>query len=275
MTLGWLIDAIQLLMEKNHHVLLYSDWSNASDYKDTPKSFGTVALHSTELHAEAVEAIELLDDIVGNLSEEMKYLAWATGVKVPFLPLHGAHEAKLFICLVLEMPRFDELSMSILWCRHVDGLSIFPKLPVYLRLYYELWERNQRVQDAVRGSRNELQLLENVNDTNMLLSCSCDTKTSHKEEKEGTTLFFGKSDGEDTNSIHDADHDAASNDAGVVEIGSEKHLPYTSGSSWANVNAPIPMLQQPHYLAIRPHQQLGPPTVGGWGPSNWFIFLGR
>ena len=42
----WKIDALQLLVEKNHGILLYPDWSNASDYKDTSESFGTVALHS-------------------------------------------------------------------------------------------------------------------------------------------------------------------------------------------------------------------------------------
>ena len=89
---------------------------------------------------EAVAAVELSEDIVGKLSNEMKYLAHATGVKVPFLPVHGPEEAKLFTRLVLEMPSFDELVMSIVWCKHVDGSSTFPKLPVYLRLYYERWE---------------------------------------------------------------------------------------------------------------------------------------
>jgi hypothetical protein len=42
----WKIDALQSLVEKKHGVLLYPDWSNASDYKETAESFGTVALHS-------------------------------------------------------------------------------------------------------------------------------------------------------------------------------------------------------------------------------------
>jgi hypothetical protein len=57
-----LVDALPLLVEKNHSVLLYADWSNVSNYKDTPESFGTVALHSSELH-EAVNAIQLSDGI--------------------------------------------------------------------------------------------------------------------------------------------------------------------------------------------------------------------
>jgi hypothetical protein len=31
----WKIDVLQLLVERNHDVLLYPDWSNASDYKET------------------------------------------------------------------------------------------------------------------------------------------------------------------------------------------------------------------------------------------------
>ena len=51
----WIIHLIQILVEKNHNVLLYPDWSNSSDNKPTPESFGTVAciltsymLHSTK-----------------------------------------------------------------------------------------------------------------------------------------------------------------------------------------------------------------------------------
>ena len=235
----WLVDAIQLLVEKNHQVLLYTEWSNASDYKDTPESFGTVALHSKELH-EAVEGIKLSDQVVGNLSGEMKYLAQATGVKVPFLPLHGSAEAKLFTRLVLEMPRFDEFTMSLHWCQHVDGTFVFPKLPVYLRLYYERWERNQRVQDAVRNSKTELQLLEKVNNDNTL----------HPRGNEAMQFVM---DEECTLSdIHDA-----VNNVDVVQTG--RQLQY---NPWVQIGDPTPMVQ-PHYVAIRPHQQLGLPTVGG------------
>lgn len=258
----WLVDALQLLVEKNHHILLYADWSDASDYKDTPESFGTVALHSTELH-EAVEAIELSDNIIANLSEEKKYLARATSVKVPFLPLHGAEEAKLFNRLVLEMPQFNELSMSIMWCRHVDGFSVFPKLPVYLRLYYERWERNQRVRDAVQSSKNELQLLEMVNNDNMLHPCNDDIEASQIDELDDTVLFCENKNVED-DGAHVNNADSNNKDGApviqVVAAGRSKHLNF---SSWANVNAPVPMLQ-PHYMAIRPHGQLGPPTVGGF-----------
>ena len=267
----WLVDALQLLVEKNHHVLLYANWSNASDYKDTAESFGTVALHSTELH-DAVEAIELSNNIIENLSVEKKYLAQATSVKVPFLPLHATEEAKFFNRLVLEMPQFDELLMSVMWCRHVDGLSVFPKLPVYLRLYYERWERNQRVRDAVHSSKNELQLLEMVNSDNMIHPPCEDNDMIEAsgivDELEDDTIMFSENKNGEDNGVHVIINNAASNnDAGTSVVqealassGSRKHLQI---NAWADVNAPVP-LQQPHYLAIRPHGQLGPPTVGGF-----------
>ena len=54
----WLIDSLQLLVERNHGVLIFPDWSNTSDYISTLEHFGTVALHSVEL-ADAIKAIEL------------------------------------------------------------------------------------------------------------------------------------------------------------------------------------------------------------------------
>ncbi len=42
----WLIDYLQSIVEHNHGVLLYPDWSNASDYETMREHFGTVAIHS-------------------------------------------------------------------------------------------------------------------------------------------------------------------------------------------------------------------------------------
>jgi len=40
--------------------------------------------------------------------------------------------------------------MAVDWCQQVDGATIFPKLPVYLRTHHTAWVRNQRVKEAVR-----------------------------------------------------------------------------------------------------------------------------
>ncbi len=42
-------------------------------------------------------------------------------------------------------------------------VSIFPKLPVYLREYHKHWLRNQRIQDAVKNMKSEIELLEATN----------------------------------------------------------------------------------------------------------------
>jgi hypothetical protein len=61
--------------------------------------------------------------------------------------------------------------------------NIFPKLPVYfLRMHYERWERNQRVKDAVKSSKTELQLLQEVNDKHMLLPSGIKNRTSAPED---------------------------------------------------------------------------------------------
>jgi hypothetical protein len=53
--------------------------------------------------------------------------------KLPFLPVHGEEEYRLFEKLVLLVsPGLDCDKMAIKWCNYVDGIEIFPKLPVYL-----------------------------------------------------------------------------------------------------------------------------------------------
>ena len=251
----WQVDALQLLVEKNHNVLLFPDWSNSSDYKSTPESFGTVALHSQEIHEE-LEKVVIAKDVSEKFSSEMKYIARAMGVKIPFLPLHGSEEAKLFSHLVLSMPTaFHDLLMALEWIKHVNGSTIFPKLPVYLRMYHERWERNQRVRDAVRNSKTELQLLQQVNNKFMLLTTGALKETDEMDSKHGgsasdTLLQIG-------DDIDDGiSQNGSGNDSDLVLQLSNPVFP------WANVAAPTPVAQ-PHFLAIRPSQQLGPPIVGG------------
>jgi hypothetical protein len=102
-----------------------------SDFEETDESFGTVALHSQELH-EALEEVEIADNVTVKFTGEMKYLCWAMGVKVLFLPIHRVAESKTFMHLILELSGFDESLMAIEWCKHMNGATIFPKLPVHL-----------------------------------------------------------------------------------------------------------------------------------------------
>jgi hypothetical protein len=246
----WIIDLIQLLVEKNHNVLLYPDWSNSSDYKPTPESFGTVALHSHELHV-ALDEVMLPEATTAKFTSEMKYLAKTMSVKVPFLPVHGASEARLFTRLVLEMPTFDDVLMAIEWCKHIDGHLIFPKLPVYLRMYFERWERNQRVKDAVKNSKTELKLLEQVNETNMLHPNSRILEVATPDNED---LVDGFTD----DVCGDQDDDIAQS----VAVAQAAQTCEASFRSWPSVAIPTPILQ-PLFSATRSHHQLGAPVVGG------------
>jgi hypothetical protein len=159
----WLIDYLQIIVERNHGVLLYPDWSNASDYETTRERFGTVAIHSQEL-ADAINNIELDQELSKyRLTADQRYLCKTMNTKLPLLPVVGKEENQLFEKLVLTGPQgpINFEKMAIEWCKKVDGVNIFPKLPVYLRTHYNKWQRNQRVRDAVaRAAPGEARLRE-------------------------------------------------------------------------------------------------------------------
>ena len=54
------------------------------------------------------------------------------------------------------------------WLKYVNGTTIWPKIPVYLRTHYTEWTRNQRIQDAVRGASAGIAKLRDVNAANGL-----------------------------------------------------------------------------------------------------------
>ena len=153
----WLIDSLQINVERNHGVLLYPDWSS------NPERFGIVAIHSPEL-ADAIADIKLERQSSGyRLTEDQRYLCKTMNTKLPLLPVVGKEENQLFERLVLTAPqgplKFKQMAMK--WCNKVDAANIFPKLPVYLRTHYSRWQQNQRVRDAVdRAAPGEAMLHE-------------------------------------------------------------------------------------------------------------------
>jgi len=66
-------------------VLLYPNWVNASDFKNTPEAFGTIALHYADL-ADALSTIEIEETV--RLTRDMQYLCRVMGTKLPLLPVH-------------------------------------------------------------------------------------------------------------------------------------------------------------------------------------------
>lgn len=108
----WLIDALQLHVQFNHGVILYPDWSNSSEYIDTPEKFWTVPLHDDEL-SEAMNNIQLHPTL--KFHGEKLYLYLQMKTSVPFLPVHGEDEMKLFHTIMLKLGKFD--AHKWLWSR--------------------------------------------------------------------------------------------------------------------------------------------------------------
>jgi hypothetical protein len=184
----WQVDLLQLLVESNHGVTLFPYWVNASDYKDTDESFDLVALQSTELH-EAVNSIVLVDpSVLGKLSSELKFIAKGMGVQLPFLPVLAKEEKMLFVDLILKTTGgFDADAMALLWCKFVDGVTIFPKLPVYLREYHGIYLKNGRVKDAVKAMKGEVELLDAINKELVLPDLAKDNRET-EEDSAATNL---------------------------------------------------------------------------------------
>ncbi len=176
----WLIDYLQIIVERNHGVLLYPDWSNASDYKATREHFGTVAIHSQEL-ADAINNIELGQELSKyRLTADQQYLCKTMNTKLPLLPVVGKEENQLFEKLVLTAPQgpvnFEQ--MAIEWCEEVDAVNNFPKLPVYLRTHYSKWQQNQRVHDAVAKAAPGEARLRKINAGFGIQSAATNTKAT-------------------------------------------------------------------------------------------------
>ena len=118
-------------------------------------------MHSSQLQA-AVDHIKL--DIEPELTEELQYMCSAMGTKLPFLPVSGHKEHLTFAKFILDMPYpFDYEQMAIEWCKYVDGIHVWPKLPVYLRTYHKQFQRNQRVKDAVSKAKTGAEKLKMLN----------------------------------------------------------------------------------------------------------------
>ncbi len=159
----WLIDKIQLLVERNHSALAYKGWSNESDYERTTETFSVVPIHSDTLGS-AVSKIANAKLTGMKLTRNQAFMAKHAGVKVPFMPVHGESEMKLFTRLIASStdtkPDFEQMAVD--WVKEVDGVDVFPKLPVYLRTYYATWTRNQAAKNAMEQAKPAAALLQQV-----------------------------------------------------------------------------------------------------------------
>lgn len=158
----WDVDLIQNLVRENHGVILYPGWTNASDYKDTDESFDTVALHSAELH-DALK--EQCSKIKGKfkLTREQKFLCKATGTDLPFLPFTTEEEKSLFSQYIATHEKKSDEEIALWWIQKVNGVDIFPKLPVHIRVWRKKWQKKNRVKDFVSRAKTGAEKLKELN----------------------------------------------------------------------------------------------------------------
>ena len=163
----WYIDALQNIVLRKHNILLYPNHVNSSDFAPTDETFGFVGLASDQLK-QNINALPIPDDI--NLPSDIKFLSKSTGLKVPPIPWNTPQELKLFPKLLHQAQKkhgtketaiVDELSLSIL--KHVDGKTVFPKLPVYNRLYLKRFNMGRRVKSCAKDMKNESATLHALN----------------------------------------------------------------------------------------------------------------
>jgi len=188
----WQIDLLQILLEKNHGVLLFPGWVNGSDFRDTDEGFVTVSLHCEMLDkALKARALQISEKIKNGYSGNMKFICKAMNIPIPFLPVDGEDEYKLFSHIMLhEIPNFNEEDMALKWMEYVDGVTVFPKLPAQLRQYHKKWERNRRVQKAAESMKSDLEVLKALNKTEV------PEELLHAQESDESIAAFVDDDGD-------------------------------------------------------------------------------
>lgn len=140
----WLIDELQLLVWLNHGISMYPHWSNSSHYTATREQMDFVSMQSGQFTS-IVNGLQLSPDV--KLTSDMAFLARQSGTILPFLPVCGQDECLHFSTNVndyLQGSTLNDELMALDWCSCSDGITLFPKLPVHLRLHMEKWRRGER-----------------------------------------------------------------------------------------------------------------------------------
>lgn len=124
-----------------------------------------IALHDEKLHAAMKEQWGDIDKSDIKLTRDQKYLCKAMGIDLPFLPFARKEERTKFAQCVLspDFPPKDDAA-AVAWCKFVDGVTIFPKLPVHLRTYREKFQRNERVRQSVENAQDGTAKLAELNE---------------------------------------------------------------------------------------------------------------
>ena len=91
------------------------------------------------------------------------------GTRYPILPVDGKAALQLFNQLAGKglADEQREMEMCLEWCKHVDGIEIFPTAPSYLRQHVKKWQRSNHVRDHIRKAKHKLEELRAVNATTL------------------------------------------------------------------------------------------------------------
>jgi hypothetical protein len=150
-------------------------------------------------------------------------------------------EKQLFVDLILKTTAgFDADAMALLWRDYVDGVTIFPKLPVYLREYHGLYLKNGRVKDAVKAMKSDVELLDALNKELVPPDLA-------NEESEVCVMEGIETEG----------------DIAVATGGVREHLLVASTFAGGWPTVPLPSVMPRPEMVARRSAAMGPPTVGG------------
>ena len=99
------------------------------------------------------------------LTSDQRHICKNMNIDLPFLPFSTKEENMAFANCALrrDFPMDDPEAAAIAWCKLVDGVNIFPKLPVHIRIHKESFQRNQRVKNSVEMARSGREKLDELN----------------------------------------------------------------------------------------------------------------
>ena len=98
-----------------------------------------------------------------NLSGEQRALCRAQGVQLPFLPFTTEEEKKKFSRYYSTISTKTDEEASVWWCNHVDGDTIFPKLPFHFRTRKKDWLKSRRAGDMMKAAKTGVDTLNQLN----------------------------------------------------------------------------------------------------------------
>ena len=173
-------------------MLLYPEFPSTSAFLDTKESFGFVVIYSKALGDALKAKLDRLPRAIKSewkLTADQKHLCQRIGLDLPFLPVDTVEEIRLFNKLALDhyetssgnKKTLNYENMAIAWCEYVDGIKIFPKLPVYLRSYQPSMDASLFIKDSQAAFvEQEKRLREVMSATSSLITPSSNSLSTMK-----------------------------------------------------------------------------------------------